>query len=187
MACLPQCDVSHGRYLTSSSFSKTGCKWPSQRPPSLMHSVASIRSEFSTPYTRGFTYNLFNSLFSYKRKQKKETNSKVSKAQRTKLCLKWEVSHEALFPCELWHPETMCCYLGFQMAKLRSQIIKQKVHVLNSDHLTHVREGVWRSVFSNEGGKKQTKQNWCIPAGHGKALLWLSCSISPRLPTGLWL
>lgn len=37
------------------------------------------------------------------------------------------------------------------MAKLRNQIIKQKVPVLNSDHLSHVREGVWRRVFPNEG------------------------------------
>lgn len=38
------------------------------------------------------------------------------------------------------------------MAKLKNQIIKEKVLVLNSDHLRHVREGVWRRVFPNEGG-----------------------------------
>lgn len=57
------------------------------------------------------------------------------------------------------------------MAKLRSQIIKQKVHVLNSDHL-HVREGCGGACFPNEGGKKTNKAELMHPpAGHGKGLL----------------
>lgn len=45
------------------------------------------------------------------------------------------------------------------MAKLKNQIIKEKVLVLNSDHLRHVREGVWRRVFPNEGGGGGIKKN----------------------------
>lgn len=39
------------------------------------------------------------------------------------------------------------------MAALSNQVITQKVLVVNYDNLGHVREGVWSSMFPNEGGK----------------------------------
>lgn len=58
----------------------------------------------------------------------------------------------ALFPLESSHSESMC-YLERQMAALSNQVITQKVLVVNYDNLGHVREGVWSSMFPNEGGK----------------------------------
>lgn len=76
-----------------------------------------------------------------KEKKNKQKTPKYPKPVETRCVPNVRLFYVALFPFESSHFETVY-YLEFQMAKLRNQIIKQKILVLNYDKLRHFRVGV---------------------------------------------